>query len=197
MIYNQNIEIHQIPILVPYKDAIDRDFKLSKFLSFGEIYDATKVIDKQTLWEDGIPLHKDIPKLHELIRTELNKPLFVGSAFRSYDWERKQNRDGDSQHVQGHAIDFNGYGLVSLIETAVKEKNELYTTIRQMGVNAIGFYDWGIHFDFRPSKSNGKIYTWDDRKKKSENVIMWLSLFLFSMWFSGRLKKIRILKRFF
>jgi hypothetical protein len=181
--------------MAPYIDAVNRDFKLSKYLSFGEIWDATKVLDKQELWDDGLPLHKDIPELHEIIRTSLNSPVYVGSAFRSYRWEIFKKRDGDSQHVEALAVDFNGVGLVRLIETAYKEKNDLYQTLRRLGVNAIGFYDWGIHFDFRPNKPSGEIYTWDKRKKKSENLIIWTSLFFFTLWISGRLKRIKILRK--
>lgn len=195
MTYNSDIEIHQVPFQVPYKDAIDRSVKLSQYLTFGEIWDATKVIDKQENWDNGIPLHKDIPLLHEIIRTELGSPVYVGSAFRSYAWELYRHRSGISKHVEALAIDLNGIGLVKLIETALNDQNQLYKTLRQLGVNAFGIYSWGVHFDFRASKSNGKIYFWDERKKKSENPISWLILFVFSLWLAGRLKSFKIIRK--
>jgi hypothetical protein len=187
--FSKDITIYKFPI-APYKTAYDRDVKVSDYLSVGEIFDATKCIDKTVLYTDGLAFHKNIPELHQLIREELNSPLFVGSLHRSYEWEIKQGRSGDSKHIDALAIDLNGVGLVKLIETAVKEKNDLYHKIRGLGVNAFGFYDWGVHLDFRTNKSTGDIYFWDKRKKKTEKIAIWLLMFFFSMWLSGKTKKL-------
>jgi hypothetical protein len=195
MSYNSNIQIHEVPFMAPFTDGINRSSKLSKYFTFGELWDSVKVLDKQENWDNGIPLHKDIPLLHEIIREQLGSPIYVGSSFRSYEWELSKNRSGNSQHVSALAIDLNGVGLVKLIETAIQEKNDLYKTLRQLGVNAFGFYSWGVHFDFRSAKSNGDIFFWDERKKKSESVFYWLILFLFSMWFAGRLRKIKMVRK--
>ena len=154
-------------------DGFDRNHKVSANLSFGEVYDATKVLNKDKLFNSGIPFPRRGLELFELLRSYTKKPLYIGSAHRSYDWEIFKNRSGDSEHLHT-AIDFNGEGLKKLIREALDQKNELYDKLRSMGVNAFGEYSWGWHLDFRDNKSNNEIYYWSDLKKK--NILIFVSM---------------------
>ena len=179
---NPNIKFYQYAI-TPLVTIYDENQKIAPYVRIGELFKATKVLDKEELHKNGIPLHKNALDVHTFLREKINKALYIGSAYRSYEWELFKNRTGTSQHVKALAIDLNGIGLVDLIEEAVKTENEVYKELRLSGVNAIGFYDWGIHLDFRPSKSTGEIYTWDDRKKKANSILIFLITFLLSSFF--------------
>ena len=161
---HKDIVFHEYAI-TPLVSIYDENQKVSPYLTMGELFKATKVLDKNELHIHGIPLHRNATALHTLVREALGKALFVGSAYRSFEHEIQQGRNGTSQHTKALAIDFNGIGLVELIETAIKEENDLYKSMRQLGVNAFGLYNWGVHFDFRPAKPSGAIYFWDSQKK--------------------------------
>lgn len=160
-----DIKIIQVPF-APFTDGVNRDLQLSENLTFGELFDATKVIDKQELWDYGVPHHKNFLEVFELLRRYTKKPLYLGSAFRSYDWEIKQGRVGNSQHIEANAYDFNGTNLKAVLDEALESKNHLYHELRKLGINAFGRYDWGYHLDFRQNKPNNDIYYWDESKKK-------------------------------
>ena len=179
---NPNIKFYKYAI-TPFVAIYDENQKIAPYVRIGELYKATKILDKEELYKSGIPLHKNALDVHTFLREKLNNALYIGSAYRSLEWELLKERSGDSQHTKAQAIDLNGIGLVDLIEEAVKTENEVYKELRRYGVNAIGFYDWGIHLDFRPSKSTGAIYTWDDRKKKASSILIFLITFLLSSFF--------------
>ncbi|MGK0324838.1 MAG: hypothetical protein ACJA1D_000170 [Polaribacter sp.] len=162
-----NKNLITIPVNVtPLSTIFDRSIKVSEFLNLGELYDATKILDKTDLFSTGITFDKRLLEIHTYIRKALNNALYVGSLGRSLEWEHYKNRDGTSQHVNLIAIDLNGMGLVDLIQNAVKTQNQIYTDLRRMGVNSFGLYDWGVHLDLRPAQSDGNIYFWDYQKKK-------------------------------
>jgi len=173
-----NINIVQIPF-APFMDGVHRSVKLSEHLTVGELYDATKVPDKRDLLESGIPIHKNFYKVFELIRSHTKKPLYLGSAFRSYEWELKQGRSGNSQHIKAHAYDFNGLNLDKVISMAVLTENALFHELRALGVTAFGDYDWGWHLDFRTEKPTKEIYYWSKKKKSDDYIIPVLIGFIF------------------
>lgn len=152
----------------PFSDGVNRDIKVTDNLTIGEIYDATLVIDKSKLLEFGIPFPVNGPAVHTLLRSYTKKPIYLGSAYRSYEWEIYKNRDGTSQHCYA-AIDLNGDGLDELIEIALQQKNELYHELRRLGVNAFGQYNWGWHLDFRKNKADNSIYYWSEKKVETQN----------------------------
>ena len=175
-----NANIINIPVQVtPLITGFNRNIKVSEFLNLGELYDATKVINKSSLYDTGIDIDKRLLKIHTYLRELTQHALYVGSAYRSTEWEHYRGRTGDSEHTNHIAIDFNGIGLNSIIEKAIQEQNEVFINLRRMGVNAFGLYDWGIHLDLRNSKSDGGFYYWDERKKKVETTIIYLLGLLF------------------
>jgi len=169
-----NINIIEIPF-APFIDGVNRGVKISNHLTIGELYDSTKVLNKNDLNNNGIPVHPNFLELFELLRSHTKEPLFLGSAYRSHEWEFSQNRSGNSQHVQALAYDFNGKNLSNVIHEALETKNTLYKQLRRIGVNAFGEYSWGYHLDFRNNKPNNEIYFWSN-KKKSYNIIAFLSI---------------------
>ena len=169
---NPNITFFKVEVR-PYKIGYDRAEKVAPYVNLGELWDATKVLNKQLFFDTGIPLDNRCLKAHTHLRELTGSPISIGSAYRSYLWESKKGRSGESQHCLAHAIDLSGEGLVSLIEDAIKTENELYKELRRMGVNGVGLYDWGVHLDFRGIKITGELAFWDERKKKSELIIGW------------------------
>mgnify|MGYP001501326413 CR=1 FL=1 len=166
-------------------DGFNRSHRLSEHLTFGEVYDATKVLNKEKLFNTGVPFPRNGIALFELLRSYTKKPLYLGSAHRSYEWELFKKRSGTSEHLHT-AIDFNGEGLNKLIKDALHEKNELYYELRSMGVNGFGEYSWGWHLDFRENKPNDEIYFWSDKKKNSLTVVFVLiALFLIKKIFKN------------
>jgi hypothetical protein len=175
-----NVNIINIPIqITPLITGFNRDLKVSDYLSLGELYDATKVIDKGSLYDTGINIDKRLFKIHTYLRELTEHALYVGSAYRSTEWEIYRGRSGESEHTNHVAIDLNGIGLIAIIEKAVKEQNEVFINLRRLGVNAFGLYDWGVHLDLRSSKSDGGFYFWDEQKKKVESTIIYLIGLLF------------------
>jgi hypothetical protein len=166
--------------------GFDRKHKVSTNLNFGEIYDATKVLNKSKLFESGIPFPMRGVELFELLRSYTNKPLYLGSAHRSYEWELSKNRSGNSEHLHT-AMDFNGEGLNELLREAVDKENELYQKMRSLGVNAFGEYSWGWHLDFRQNKPTNDIYYWTE-KKKSSIIGFLMVLFLGFTFFKNKIQ---------
>jgi hypothetical protein len=162
-----NKNIINIPIhITPLATGFDRSIKVAEYVSLGELYDATKVIDKGVLYDTGINIDKRLLKIHTYLRELTQHALYIGSAGRSLEWELYRNRSGESQHVQLHAMDFNGISLLEIIKNAIETENDIFINLRRMGVNAFGLYDWGVHLDLRSSKPNGDFYFWDNQKKK-------------------------------
>jgi hypothetical protein len=167
---NPDIIFLNVPF-APFADGVNHSHKVSEHLTIGEVYEATKVMQKDKLLVEGIPMHKNAIEVFELLRSYTKKPLYLGSAFRSYEWELFRKREGDSQHLYG-AIDFNGENLKEILTEAIKEKNLLFHKLRRLGVNAFGSYDWGYHLDFRENKTTNDIYYWNKTTKKKSNFLI-------------------------
>jgi hypothetical protein len=183
-----NIKFFNLEYRTPFVNGFDPNEKISEFLNIGELYNATKVLDKSTLMNTGLPIDVRLLEVHTLLRKTLNQPITIGSAYRSYAWELKQGRSGTSQHVQGHAMDFSGNGLDEMIESSINEKDQLYDKLRKLGVNGFGLYSWGVHLDFRPLKSDGNISFWDERKKKTKYILGWILSFFIAVFLSKQIK---------
>lgn len=165
--YSLEINILKLPF-APYKVGFNRSEKVSPHLTLGEIYDSSKSLNKNDFLKNGIPIHKNFIKAFELIRSATGKPVYLGSLFRTHEWEIFRERSGDSKHVLAEAFDINGEDVKQLLTEALEKKNDLYFDLRALGVNAFGSYDWGYHLDFRQNKESGEIYYWDNTKKKDK-----------------------------
>ena len=185
-----NINIIQVPF-APFIDGVDRKVKLSNHLTIGELYDSTKVLNKNDLNLHGIPVHPNFLQLFELLRSHTKEPLYLGSSYRSHNWEVSQNRTGTSQHVQAIAYDFNGKNLSNVLDEALETKNTLYKELRKIGVNAYGQYSWGYHLDFRNNKPNNEIYFWSE-KKKTNNLVLLSIIALILFYIKKSYKKWKI-----
>jgi hypothetical protein len=175
-----NKNIINIPVeITPLITGFNRNIKVAEYISLGELFDATKTMNKGLLYDTGINIDKRLLKIHTYLRELTEHALYIGSAGRSLEWELYRNRSGESEHVHLHAMDFNGIGLIELINYSIETKNEVFSNLRRMGVNAFGLYDWGVHLDLRESKTDGGFYFWDNQKKKVETTIIYLVGLLF------------------
>lgn len=190
---DNSFSVVQIPF-APFKDGIDRSQKISNHLTYYELYKASFHTDKSVFLKQGVAIHENFLEAFELIRNHTKNALFLGSLYRSYEWERKQGRSGNSQHLYG-AFDINGKNVNDLIYQALIEKNELYHKLRNLGVNAFGRYPWGWHLDFRKNKKDSSIYYWDaienkplvNSEKKSNPIINGLIISALLMVFKIKL----------
>lgn len=74
------------------------------------------------------------------------KPLIVGSAYRTAQWNRKQGGAPKSQHVQGKALDLHCPRGMTLKRFRSKAKIFAQDDVR---VGGLGWYKWGVHLDTR------------------------------------------------
>ncbi len=165
---------------------------VSEHFTLGEFKNACFHLPTENIVNVPIPL--DLLYAMDYLRKTLGKPIIINSHFRTLAYEKQKGRSGRSQHVLGKAVDLRGEGLVELLATAVKEKNEVYKKLREFGVNAIGLYYNFVHIDVRPAKILGGLYYWDDRGKKKKRdddaVIDW------SLWGVVGISLLVILKIF-
>jgi hypothetical protein len=164
---SNDYNIVQLPFSGAFKDGFDRSVKLSPNLTLGEVFDASFHTDKSIFLQNGIPLHKNFLQVFELVRSYTKKPLYLGSLYRTYDWEQHRGRSGASQHLYG-ALDLNGQNVKEVITEAINTENELFQKLQDLGVTSFGEYNWGWHLDFREPKPSGEIYYWS--KKKTNKV---------------------------
>lgn len=151
---------------------IDRNTKITPNFTKGEWLDSVKVLngEKERLIKDGVPLDKAILQSAQLVRNFTGKPVYLGSSYRSQAWEQSKLRDDDGDHPKGKAVDLNGEDVYSTIHNAFETKSELYQELKALGINAFGFYDWGVHLGTRPPKQNGKDFVWYGNGKKKSSI---------------------------
>lgn len=111
----------------------------------------------------------------QLIRSFFGVPARVNASSRTKAHELLQGRSGNSQHVNGFAIDLD-FDEAVLIQyhNQIINKGELYHQLRQAGITGFGLYDGFLHIDCRPnggkqSDEYGSFAFWDNRittKKK-------------------------------
>ncbi len=141
---------------------------VSEHFTLGEFRKACFHLPNENI--TGVPIPLNLLYAMDYLRGKLGNPIVINSHFRTIGHEKKQGRSGRSQHTLGKAVDLSGTGLVDLVATAVKEKNEVYKKLREFGINAFGIYDNFVHIDVRPKKLLGGIYYWDKRGKKKSEV---------------------------
>ena len=168
-----NIEWHEIYQAVPFNGIINKD--LAPNFTLKEAVEASFVTQEEKPQFTRIPIDPILPKAAQIIRNALQRPIYLGSTFRSMEWEFYRKRPGTSRHTYGMAWDLNGEGLVDLIIDATNSKNELYKQLRQLGIGFIRIYkdEAGnfIHMDTRPQLSNGEIHV--TYEKKNDEEIGW------------------------
>jgi len=149
-----------------YELNYSEDFQITENFSIRELYFATKLTSDEYITLSEIPLHRNAILIAQYLRDQLDKPINIGSAYRSPLYEASKNRSPDGSHAQALAIDLNSKDpkdLINLVETAFNNKNHIYNNLRSYGVTSFGFYDWGIHLDFRQRKNDNSDRFWDDR----------------------------------
>lgn len=165
----------------------DLSFQLSKNFTLKELFDATRVhpLEKPL---NFLPIHKNAIPVAQYLRDQLNVAINIGSAFRSSAYEVTKDRSVDGSHTKALAIDLNTTDksvLIDFLLNAYNTKNHVYQKLRSYGVNSFGFYDWGVHLDFRPRKLNDTDRFWDFRTKKKNSyftLLIWLIPFSFLMY---------------
>ena len=167
-----NVEWHEIYLPLPYDGLANKD--LTKNFTLQEVVKASFVRGFEKPEFNKIPIDPILPKAAQLIRDALRKPVYLGSTFRSMEWEFYKKRPGTSRHTYGMAWDLNGEGLVDLIIEATQTKNELYKQLRQLGIGFIRIYEGSagnfIHMDTRPQLASGEIHVTYEKKKGESNL---------------------------
>lgn len=193
------------PAKFPYDEPI-RGGKVSENFTLGEWLDSMRFINEEERkayyqFDSGlaIPFNNNLPEVAQTVRDFTGKAVYLGSSFRSKRWEVSKGRSGDGDHPKGNAVDLNGEDVYSLLHQAVREKNELYQALKALGVNAFGFYSWGVHLGIRTPKQSGEDYLWynneEVKKKEGFDKIMYLVYFVLIYLFHKPLLK--MLKKIF
>lgn len=113
-----------------------------------------------------------------LIRATYKQPVTITSTYRSPEYNKLIGGSEQSQHIKGKAIDFKLKSIESLIRD-IENKGEVFTYLRNIGINGFGLYDNFIHLDTRDQESDvynssdekGLYSIWDNRKKKVNRLI--------------------------
>ncbi len=189
------------PFIKFYQLGFNDDYKLTDNFSIRELYEATKLVDSEYLTLESIPLHRNALSVAQYLRDELQIPLFIGSAYRSSLYEATKGRSQTGSHPMAEAIDLNSSPnnkiLTDFVLNAFNSKNHIYQHLKSLGVNSYGFYDWGVHLDFRERKADNTDRFWDDRTKKKIEIItlIWVIPFLIVLYLNRY--RIRFVKKIF
>ncbi|SNR15803.1 D-Ala-D-Ala carboxypeptidase family metallohydrolase [Tenacibaculum jejuense] len=148
-----SVVFHEIYQQIPFTGISNK--QLSKNFSLKEAVDAAFVRGFEKSQFTRIPIDPRVILASQAIRDALNKPIKLGSTFRSMEWEFYRKRPGTSRHTYGMAWDLSGDGLVKMMTEAVNTKNELYRRLKQIGIGFIQIYPYSnfVHIDTRPNNT--------------------------------------------
>ena len=109
--------------------------------------------------------------MFESLRAELgDSPLRIDSAYRTIEHQKsiyrqlKRRPALGSRHLSGEALDIKRPTLYN------GDSLRFNRTVSQWAkgnadCGAVGYYNWGVHVDCRPKRSNGAITAWaSDRR---------------------------------
>lgn len=106
-----------------------------------------------------------VADLFEAIRAECDRPIVIGSAYRTPAWNRKKKGRPKSQHVQGRALDLHTPGDLTAAEFHALVRAVIRNRGRAGG--GIGYYGWGVHVDTRPGT---RLARWHGRNAPARDV---------------------------
>lgn len=116
-----------------------------------------RVSDNFKLYEfecnDGnheVKLDPDLLDKLQALRTRINKPIYINSAYRTPDYNKKVGGSPTSQHLLGKACDIKVYGM---------NEEELLKHAKAVGFTGLGLYNKFIHVDVREKSAY-----WDYRR---------------------------------
>lgn len=108
---------------------------------------------------------RDLAIVFERVRAIYNKPVTIGSAYRTPAHNRKVGGAQNSQHVQGRALDLYPptgvtiaafqHSVRKLADQMVREGNDL--------IGGIGYYPTFVHVDIRGGVGSPLIVWWGNR----------------------------------
>ncbi|WP_237275586.1 D-Ala-D-Ala carboxypeptidase family metallohydrolase [Tenacibaculum ovolyticum] len=178
---------NRLHVISPITGELDLNRKITENFTALEWYNSTKILPEQreNIVNNGIPLHPNIIEIAQLVRDFTGKAVFIGSSYRSYEWDKKQGRSGNSQHCLGLAVDLNGEDVYELLHVAVMTQNELYQQLKALGANFFGFYSWGVHIDLGHRVGqpvNMPMVRYYGTKKKSSGVSTALIIIVLFMY---------------
>ena len=102
----------------------------------------------------------------ERIRTAVNQPIIIGSAYRTPAWNAFNGGARHSQHMEGRALDLyppTGWTI-----------DRFYEVIREIAgrsesaIQGVGRYPTFVHIDTRPPRSDGTLTVWKGNRAWAE-----------------------------
>lgn len=93
---------------------------------------------------DAILIDSELVEKLQIIREYFGKPVYINSAYRTKDYNKKVGGASNSQHLYGKAADIRIPGIAP---------NTIATFAKQIGFRGVGIYNWGCHVDTRINKS--------------------------------------------
>jgi len=92
-----------------------------------------------------------------------DRPLEILSGFRTSEWNRRVGGAGNSQHVQGRALDILKPGNFTLEQFWNLAHAH---AMDRSGVFGLGRYPWGVHLDIRPAN---RLVVWNGSRPDADN----------------------------
>lgn len=102
----------------------------------------------------------------ERIRAIIAKPIKIGSAYRTPEWNAKVGGARNSQHMQGRALDLyppSGWTLERFYEVI-----RAVALDSRSGIYGLGKYPSFVHIDIRPVPSHGRLISWTGNRTTAE-----------------------------
>ena len=100
----------------------------------------------------------ELAEVFEDFRTFMgDKPLIIGSAYRTQIWNRRQGGSKYSQHVEGRALDLKCPR--GMRKETFRDKAKIFASWNDR-VGGLGWYVWGVHLDVRPRPDSNRLAFW-------------------------------------
>ncbi len=92
----------------------------------------------------------DLLEMLNVARSLAGVPFVINSAYRSYQWEKDNGRDGSSSHTLGLAVDIKA--------TSSRNRFLILDGLFKAGFKRIGIHKHFIHADIDPDKGEQVIW---------------------------------------
>ena len=112
---------------------------------------------------DTIKIDSKLVIMLQQIRDHFGLPVYINSAYRTPEYNKKIGGATRSQHIYGKAADIHILGVSPLTIAQYAETDCKY-------IKGIGLYNWGNHLDTRSTK-----YYWDYRSGKEVPIDSFIS----------------------
>ena len=129
-----------------------------------QISDNFKLSEFQSSGDGSVKIHRKLLELLQSVRSDIDQPMIINSAYRDIEYNRKVGSNDNSQHVKGTAADISLINLEldanKLADVVENKADELEIGRGSLG---LGLYDNFVHIDVRGLIGDEAPARWDNR----------------------------------